>query len=126
MGLIFGAPHEFVVFLVPILSRFSATAAAWFGTPAREGGLGRSVMGRPGPGSVLVALVPVGLAVYALWRGYEFSGQVAAVFGLLFAVSVPAVLAKRFGGVTGDVMGASVLITEAAVFAAFAIAMALE
>lgn len=124
VGLVIGRPHEFAIFLVPILSRFSATTAAWFGTPAREGGLGRLVMGRPGPLSALVALVPVGLAVAALWRGYSLGGQVAGVVGLFVAVGVPAVLAKRFGGVTGDVMGASVLITEVTIFATLALVMA--
>jgi adenosylcobinamide-GDP ribazoletransferase len=126
MGLILGHPHEFVILLVPILPRFSATAAAWFGTPARPGGLGKAVMGLPGPLSVVVALLPVAVAVAALWRGYPPGGLIVGVVVLLVALSVPAVLARRFGGVTGDVMGASVLITEVAFLVAFALAMALE
>lgn len=125
IGLVIGCPHEFVVFVVPIISRFSATAAAWFGTAARDGGLGRLVMGRPGPLSAMVALAPVALAITALWRGYDLSGQVAGVLGLFAAFAVPAVIARRFGGVTGDVMGASVLITEVTVFAMLAFVMAM-
>jgi adenosylcobinamide-GDP ribazoletransferase len=126
LGLILRHPHEFVIFLVPIVSRFSATAAAWFGTPAREGGLGRAVMGPPGPLSAIVALVPVAAVLAALWRGYQPGGPMVGAVALFVALAVPAVLAKRFGGVTGDVMGASVLITEVAFLVTFALAMALE
>jgi len=118
---ILGASHELPLLIVPVLSRFAATAAAWLGTPARPGGLGRSVMGRPTVGAALIAAIAIGLAVYAAWLGFHGVGLALCGVGILLALGVPHVLSLRFGGVTGDVMGASVLITEALLFAAFAL-----
>jgi adenosylcobinamide-GDP ribazoletransferase len=121
IGAILASPHELPVLCVPILARFSATAAAWLGSPARPGGLGRSVMGRPTTLAFLVAVSPLAGALVAFWIGFHAVGVALGAFGLLVAFAVPHVLAQRFGGVTGDVMGASVLITEAILFAAFAL-----
>jgi len=121
VGSILGAPHELPLLIVPVFSRFAATAAAWLGRPARPGGLGRSVMGRPTALAVLLAAVALGLATFAAWLGFHGVGLLLSAIGLILALSVPHVLALRFGGVTGDVMGASVLITEALLFTAFAL-----
>lgn len=115
-------PHELPVLLVPVFARFSATAASWFGTPARPGGLGRSVMGRPTAMSLLIAGVTIVLAGALFTFGFGWLGLAFAVVGVVVALAVPHLLALRFGGVTGDVMGASVLLTEATLFAAFALA----
>ena len=40
------------------------------------------------------------------------TARVAGTVGVVCALGVPHVLARRFGGVTGDVMGASVILTE--------------
>jgi len=119
----FLADHQFLILLAAVFARFSATAAAWFGTPARPGGLGRSVMGRPTASSVCLVVVVVGLAVLALFLGYGIAGAALAACGLVVALGVPHMLALRFGGVTGDVMGASVLITEALLLAGFALVL---
>ncbi len=117
---ILGSPHELPLLLVPAMARFSATAGCWLGTPARDGGLGRSVMARPTVLGALPTLVVL-VAVLAAWRvGFGPEGIVFAVLGLAVALSVPHVLAQRFGGVTGDVLGASVLLTETILFAALA------
>ena len=101
----------------PLFARFAATAAAWLGTPARPGGLGRL-----GHGTALVssrlpcarltaraaATCPCGVATVP-----KASASALAISGSALALVVPHVLALRFGGVTGDVMGASVLLTEA-------------
>lgn len=118
---ILGAPHEAPLLIVPVFSRFAATAAAWLGKPARTGGLGHSVMGRPTLLALAIAAIALGLALYAAWLGFGVTGLSLGGFGLLLALGVPHVLSLRFGGVTGDVMGASVLITEALLFAAFAL-----
>ncbi len=117
---VLSAPHQSPVLVVPVFARFSATAAAWLGTPAREGGLGRSVMGRPTVLSALVAATALLGATWLLWTGLHVAGIAYAAIGLLLALGVPHVLALRFGGVTGDVMGASVLITETLLFALIA------
>jgi adenosylcobinamide-GDP ribazoletransferase len=118
---ILDAPHELPLLIVPVFSRFAATAAAWLGSPARPDGLGRSVMGRPTLLAGAIVAVTLGLALYAAWLGFAVVGLALGGFGLIVALGVPHVLALRFGGVTGDVMGASVLITEAILFAAFAL-----
>jgi len=108
-----------VLLAVPVLGRLAATFAAWFGTAARGDGLGRSVVARPTPAGALVVLLTLGLAA-AAWvvlAAGRVSGAASIAFwvvGIASAAMIPAALARRFGGVTGDVMGASVLLTETA------------
>lgn len=121
LAAVLSAPHESPVLLVPVIARFSATAGAWLGTPARAGGLGRSVMGRPtilGALPTVAVLVAVGAAFY-LW--FAWLGVGLLTFGVLLALGIPHLLARRFGGVTGDVLGASVLLTETLLFVSFAL-----
>jgi len=113
--------HQSPVLVVPVVARLAATAAAWLGKPARPDGLGRSVMGRPTVLALFVCMIPLAASLVVLWVGIGFTGVALGGFGLLLALGVPHVLALRFGGVTGDVMGASVLITEALLFVAFAL-----
>jgi adenosylcobinamide-GDP ribazoletransferase len=121
IGSILQHPHTLPLLTVPIVARLSATAAAWFGTPARPGGLGRSVMGRPTAGGVAVAAIPLVFAFALTVWVLGMAGGVLIGAGLVLALAVPHLLARRFGGVTGDVMGASVLLTEALLFALFAL-----
>ncbi|MGV8082737.1 MAG: adenosylcobinamide-GDP ribazoletransferase [Coriobacteriia bacterium] len=119
IGAIVGAPHQVPVLLVPVFARFSATAAAWFGKPARREGLGVSVMREPTPLSLMVTGAAL-LAAIALWGvAFHPRGVAFGLVGLVIALVVPYVLAKRFGGVTGDVMGASILLTETLLFTTF-------
>ena len=121
IGAILARPHELPVLLVPVIARFSATAASWLGSPARPGGLGRSVVARPTTLSLVIAVVPLAAVIGAMWLAFHVAGLALGVFGLLVAFAVPHLIASRFGGVTGDVMGASVLLTEAILFIAFAL-----
>ena len=113
--------HQSPVLVVPVVARFAATAAAWLGKPARPDGLGRSVMGRPtvtrtrrmrGSAGGLACRTLGWYRVHRRCLGWRWA--------CCWHLGVPHVLALRFGGVTGDVMGASVLITEALLFVAFA------
>ena len=113
--------HQSPVLVIPVFARLSATAAAWLGEPAREGGLGRSVMGRPSAVALLATVAALALATAVLWNGFAASGLALAGVGVLLALVIPHLLARRFGGVTGDVMGASVLLTETLLFALFAV-----
>jgi cobalamin synthase len=70
---------------------------------------------------VVVGMVPLMGAFAAMWLGFRVTGLAVAMFGLVVAFAMPHVLARRFGGVNGDVMGASVLITEALLLAAMAV-----
>ena len=51
-------------------------------------------------------------ACYSLWRRYAVACRARRGLGIVLALAVPHLLSLRFGGVTGDVMGASVLLTE--------------
>ena len=107
--------------LVPALARFSATAGCWLGTPARAEGLGRSVMARADGCWARCRRCAVLLAfAAAMWLGYGVPVRIVFGFGILLALAMPHLLARRFGGVTGDVLGASVLLTETLLFVAFA------
>ncbi len=114
--------HEMVLIAVPACARLSATFAAWLGSPASPGGLGSSVMGRPGPLSVLNAAIWTGGAVLATFA--ILSGPVAwGVLGVVLAAAlvVPHVLSGFVGGVTGDIMGASIVLVETIFLAALAL-----
>ena len=121
LAAILATPHELPLLVVPVFARFSATAAAWLGKPARAGGLGRSVMGTATPPSVAIVFITLAAAFAVFWVGFGVTGIALGTAGAVLALGVPHVLALRFGGVTGDVMGASVLLTEALLFAAFAL-----
>ncbi len=114
--------HEHQLLLIPPFARFAATFAAWLGRPAKADGLGAAVVGRPSAAGVLSAglgaAILSGLLVGIHWH---LHGVVMLVVFWLLAAGVPHLLSKRFGGVTGDVMGASILITEAAMFVIIAV-----
>jgi adenosylcobinamide-GDP ribazoletransferase len=115
--------HQYPVLAVPLFARFAATAAAWLGKSARPGGLGDSVMGRPSLTALAVCTLTLSGASLTLWRAYGYEGLALAALALVVATVVPHVLSLRFRGVTGDVMGASVLLAEALTFAAIALAV---
>lgn len=106
--------------IAPILGRFAAVFGSWLGRPARQTGLGVAVAGWPRAASASFATaVLVGIAVTASVAG---SGvPVGVVVSVVAALGTPHVLASRFGGITGDVLGASVLLTETTALVLFAL-----
>lgn len=112
--------HARPLLFVPAIARLAATFAAWLGTPARPGGLGRSVMGRPDISMLVPALSVVVIAGYAMFLGYGLAGALFVLGGVGAALVVPHALSGPVGGVTGDVMGASVKLCEVALFVAAA------
>lgn len=116
-----GGGARLALLFAPALARFAATFACWLGAPARPGGLGASVMRRPGAlGVVAAAFVGVACGVGAFYA-FGLLGLGCAVVAIVAALVVPHLIAGRMGGVTGDVMGASVLLSEAFTLAAFAL-----
>lgn len=117
--------HQLPLLLIPALARFAATFAAWLGAPARPGGLGRSVMGRPGLSGLIPAAGTAALILLIGWAALEIVGVVYVLFGLVLSLVVPHLISSRMGGVTGDVMGASVMVVETILFvvAAFGLAV---
>lgn len=102
--------------IVPVAGRLAASYGAWLGAPARPGGLGAAVAGRPGGVSSTVALGCLAIAAWLCFATMPFPSAIAIVAAaLVLPPVVPHLLSKPFGGVTGDVLGASVLLTESAV-----------
>lgn len=96
----------------PVAGRAAASFAAWLGTPAKPEGLGTTVMGRPSVAAVAVFSATLIGAFAVVVAAHELHGVVWVLIAVLAAPVVPHLMASRIGGVTGDVMGASVLLTE--------------
>lgn len=111
------------ILAVPVFGRLSIAFAAWLGSPAKPGGLGALVIGRPAAGSVMVA---AGIAAFSAVPVVLEHGLLGAVWcgcALLVAAVVPHLISLRMGGVTGDVIGASVVITETLILLIAALAV---
>lgn len=95
----------------PVAGRWAAGVALWYRRPARSDGLAAHHARRPVPAAVLVLALPV---LPLLCVPYPASaGQVLAVIGALLAGAVlPGLFVRRLGGITGDVLGTVVLLTE--------------
>lgn len=114
-----------VVGLVPVFGRLAASCAAWLGRPLAPGGLGASVMGRPSGVGLAFTAVLLGGLLFAAAQLSVLLAALLAVTGIGAALVVPHLIAGRIGGVNGDVMGASVLVTETVVLLASAVAVVL-
>jgi adenosylcobinamide-GDP ribazoletransferase len=113
--------RSWALLAVPALARFAATCAAWFGKPARPDGLGASVIGKPRIGAILPVALVLGTLASLAFTAAGPSGIALVVAGVALALVVPHLLALRVGGVTGDVMGASVVVVETLLFAVLAV-----
>lgn len=112
LGEVLEARGLWVLLVVPTLARLAATFAAWLGKPAREGGLGRSVMGGPDVFSGGVAALVVSAVLVIGWNAAGLVGIAFVAAGIVASLVIPHLIASRMGGVTGDVMGASVIVVE--------------
>jgi adenosylcobinamide-GDP ribazoletransferase len=105
----------------PVLGRLAASFALGLRPPARADGLGARYATRL-PAAALVLLVVQALPLVA-WAGHLEPALTLATFGgVLVAFFVPELFVRRFGGITGDVLGASILLTETAVLLTGALA----
>jgi adenosylcobinamide-GDP ribazoletransferase len=115
-----------VVVAVAVLARLAIPTACLRGVPAaRPEGLGATVAGTVGPGvlSLTATLTGIGAALAGGIAGITWWAGPAAV---AIVIGTTAVLVRRavqrFGGITGDVLGAAVEIATAAALLVFAVA----
>ena len=107
-----GSALPFMV-AAPALSRWTIAAlAAWLPYARADGGLGRAVTDeRTAPGLLLSTITAAAIAVAAL----RFQAVVPIAVAVLATCWIGRLGLRRIGGVTGDVFGASVELTETAV-----------
>jgi adenosylcobinamide-GDP ribazoletransferase len=121
LNVLTGDPRLIAILLVPALARWPMSALAWALAPARSSGLGRIFAGGTRGSDALIAtcftlglILTVSVLVSPLYL-------LTAVL-LLFIVAVSARQSrKRIGGITGDILGATVEISEVLLFLAFAL-----
>ncbi len=98
--------------------RCAAPLMGWLFPAARHSGLGSSFLAGLGPAQVLPGLLTLAAA------GYWLSGTDFALLLLLPGFAVACLFClfcwRRIGGLTGDALGATVLIFEVATYGAFA------
>lgn len=107
-----GAALPFVV-AAPAISRWTISAlAAWLPYARTEGGLGKAVTHeRDTVGLVVATAVTALIAIGAL----RVDALIVWAFAALTALWIARTARRRIGGVTGDVFGASVELTETSV-----------
>lgn len=107
-----------VVIFAVACGRLAATFSAWLGKPARADGLGASVVRPPSAVGAFVVAFALGVATLVVTFATGLATPLVAVIvvgGFITALVTPHLVASRFGGVTGDTMGASIVITEAVI-----------
>lgn len=130
---IVGSGRLWPLIAAPVLGRVTGSVFVWLYPPARPDGLGRAVAAGARPYPVAVATSAVAALVMVPWLaqaarsvGIPVAGQlccdipavgVTMVIGLVSALAVPRALSRVVGGLTGDVAGASIAITETIVLA---------
>jgi adenosylcobinamide-GDP ribazoletransferase len=100
------------LFAAPVIARATPAVLAALFRPARADGHGAAFHAGVRPSAIVLGLAAaVAAAVFALGA----IGVAALAVGLLAAVAVAAVIAPRLDGITGDVLGAAVEVSEVAV-----------
>ncbi|MEU6203862.1 adenosylcobinamide-GDP ribazoletransferase [Micromonospora musae] len=97
--------------------RLGVTLACRRGVPAaRPEGLGALVAGTVGPPAVALGAVAVALVAAAAVPGRPWQGPLAVAVALAVAQALLAHVVRRLGGVTGDVLGATVEVVTTLVY----------
>jgi adenosylcobinamide-GDP ribazoletransferase len=107
--------------VAPVVARFSASLAAWELPAARADGLGRSAIGHAGLYERLVAGgAALGLIVCISLGATSNQFVLVTAAGVIAGLAVPRILSKAVGGMTGDILGATILVIETVVLLAAA------
>ncbi|MGK5522132.1 adenosylcobinamide-GDP ribazoletransferase [Micromonospora sp. URMC 107] len=97
--------------------RLGVAVACRRGVPAaRPEGLGALVAGTVGPVALAVGAVAVALPALAAVPGRPWQGPLAVAVALAVAVGLLRHVVRRLGGVTGDVLGATVEVVTTLVY----------
>ncbi|MEU6078853.1 adenosylcobinamide-GDP ribazoletransferase [Micromonospora sp. NPDC047074] len=97
--------------------RFGVAVACRRGVPAaRPDGLGALVAGTVGPIALVAGAVAVALPALAAVPGRPWQGPLAVAAALAVAVGLLRHVVRRLGGVTGDVLGATVEVVTTLVY----------
>ena len=104
--------HFLVLLVVPMLARLVVVVAVRYQTPAKDTGLAAQLAGTlpHGGRAVLFSSLLVALLFAAMTTG--FAGVVAGLLTLVFGLWIARIIARRMGGLTGDVLGATIALTE--------------
>ncbi len=99
--------------LVPSLARWSVLPSMTLFPAAKSGGMGFAVQSAARwPQAVLGYVVSAGLSLAIFWP----AGLALLALALVVALSLGAYATSRLGGVTGDVFGCTIEVSEAALF----------
>lgn len=101
-----------VLLVTPIVGRATPPLLALVFRPARPAGQGASFIGGVRAGGAGVAMIAA-LVISVVTLGV--AGAVACLAGYALALATGQFLSHRLGGITGDVLGAAVELTELAV-----------
>lgn len=104
----------------PVVGRWGAGVALATRAPARADGLGARYGDRMSMGVFAVHVLTLAPLLAGSASGLP-GRAIALACGVAFAILAPVPFARRFGGITGDVLGACIVLTEAFVLVAGAL-----
>jgi adenosylcobinamide-GDP ribazoletransferase len=102
--------------MAPVIARLAVTLAAWELPAARRDGLGLTAVRAPGMyDRIVAATAALALVALLVFGVPSRSFVLASGAGVAAAIAVPRLLARPVGGMTGDLFGATLLLTETVV-----------
>ena len=107
-----------VFFIMPIIGRFAMVLAIAFFPYARADGIGKTFADMADDKTVLIA----GAITAVLILPCGLLATISLIVGVLFALIFCKMITRMLGGVTGDVYGATTVLTETVVLFIFSIA----